>query len=45
MKQHRNTEHRDQERHVLPDNFDYDTSYNKLELCDIGLLVISFLFK
>lgn len=37
---------------ILPDNFDYDTSYNKLELCDIGLLitsivllVISFLFK
>ena len=37
---------------VLPDNFDYDTSYIKLELCDIGLLVtsilllgISFLFK
>ena len=37
---------------ILPDNFDYDTSYIKLELCDIGLLVtsilllgISFLFK
>lgn len=37
---------------ILPDNFDYDTSYNKLELCDIGLLItsilllgISFLFK
>ena len=37
---------------VLPDNFDYDTSYSKLELCDIGLLItsilllgISFLFK
>ncbi len=37
---------------ILHDNFDYDTSYNKLELCDIGLLitsivllVISFLFK
>lgn len=37
---------------ILSDNFDYDTSYNKLELCDIGLLitsivllVISFLFK
>lgn len=37
---------------ILPDNYDYDTSYNKLELCDIGLLitsivllVISFLFK
>ena len=37
---------------ILPDNFDYDTSYRKLELCDIGLLFtsilllgISFLFK
>ena len=37
---------------ILPDNFDYDTSYSKLELCDIGLLItsilllgISFLFK
>lgn len=37
---------------ILPDNFDYDTSYNKLELCDIILLItsilllgISFLFK
>ena len=37
---------------ILPDIFDYDTSYIKLELCDIGLLVtsilllgISFLFK
>lgn len=28
---------------ILPDNFDYDTSYNKLELCDIGLLIISIL--
>lgn len=37
---------------IFPDNFDYDTSYSKLELCDIGLLIssivllgISFLFK
>lgn len=37
---------------ILPDNFDYDTSYKKIELCDIGLLItsilllgISFLFK
>ena len=37
---------------ILSDNFDYDTSYSKLELCDIGLLItsilllgISFLFK
>lgn len=37
---------------ILPDNFDYDTSYSKLEICDIGLLItsilllgISFLFK
>lgn len=37
---------------ILPDNFDYDTSYSKLELVDIGVLVtsililgISFLFK
>lgn len=37
---------------ILPDNFDYDTSYSKLEFCDIGLLItsilllgISFLFK
>lgn len=36
----------------MPDNFDYDTSYSKLEMCDIGLLItsilllgISFLFK
>lgn len=28
---------------ILPDNFDYDTSYSKLELCDIGLLIISIL--
>ena len=34
------------------DNFDYDTSYSKLEMCDIGLLItsilllgISFLFE
>lgn len=37
---------------TMPDNFDYDTSYSKLEMCDIGLLItsilllgISFLFK
>ena len=37
---------------IMPDNFDYDTSYSKLEICDIGLLItsnlllgISFLFK
>lgn len=37
---------------ILPDNFDYDTSYSRLELIDIGiliasifLLVISLLFK
>lgn len=28
---------------ILPDNFDYDTSYNKLESCDIGLLITSIL--
>jgi hypothetical protein len=28
---------------IMPDNFDYDTSYRKLELCDIGLLIISIL--
>ena len=37
---------------IIPDNFDYDTSYSKFEMCDIGLLItsilllgISFLFK
>ena len=25
----------------LPDNFDYDTSFSKLELCDIGILVVA----
>ena len=37
---------------TMPDNFDYDTSYSKLEICDIGLSItsilllgISFLFK
>ena len=37
---------------IMPENFDYDTSYSKLEICDIGLLItsnlllgISFLFK
>ena len=36
---------------ILPDNFDYDTSFSKLEVCDIGILIsanllllISFLF-
>lgn len=36
----------------LPDYYDYDTSYKKLELCDIGILItsiillgISFLFE
>ena len=28
---------------ILPDNFDYDTSYSKLEICDIGLLITSIL--
>lgn len=28
---------------IMPDNFDYDTSYSKLELCDIGLLIASIL--
>ena len=28
---------------ILPDNFDYDTSYSKLELCNIGLLITSIL--
>ena len=28
---------------IMPDNFDYDTSYRKLELCNIGLLIISIL--
>ena len=37
---------------IMPDNFDYDKSYSKLEMCDIGILItsilllgISFLFK
>ena len=37
---------------ILPDNFDYDTSYSGLDMCDIGILItsilllgISFLFK
>lgn len=25
----------------IPDNFDYDTSFSKLELCDIGILVVA----
>ena len=28
---------------MLPDNFDYDTSYSKLELVDIGVLITSIL--
>ena len=28
---------------TMPDNFDYDTSYSKLEICDIGLLITSIL--
>jgi len=28
---------------ILPDNFDYDNSYSKLEWCDIGLLITSIL--
>lgn len=27
----------------LPDNFDYDTSYSKLENCDVGILITSIL--
>lgn len=37
---------------ILPDNYDYDTSYGKLEVVDIGILItsivllgISLLFK
>ena len=26
---------------MLPDNFDYDTSYSKLEMVDIGVLITS----
>lgn len=29
---------------ILPDNFDYDTSFSKLELCDIGILVVANIF-
>lgn len=28
---------------IMPDNVDYDTSYSKLEMCDIGLLITSVL--
>ena len=28
---------------IMPDNSDYDTSYSKLELCDIGVLIASIL--
>ena len=28
---------------MLPDNFDYDTSYSKLEVVDIGVLITSIL--
>lgn len=26
---------------TMPDNFDYDNSFSKLELCDIGILVVA----
>lgn len=26
---------------IIPDNFDYDSSFSKLELCDIGILVVA----
>ena len=29
---------------ALPDNFDYETSYSKLEIVDIGILIISIVF-
>lgn len=29
---------------VLPDNFDYETSYSKLEIVDIGILITSIVF-
>lgn len=28
----------------LPDDWDYDTSYSKLENCDIGILITSIIF-
>lgn len=28
---------------IFSDNFDYETSYSKLEVCDIGLLITSIL--
>ncbi|MBQ4571471.1 MAG: hypothetical protein IJB21_07230 [Bacilli bacterium] len=28
---------------IMPDNFDYDTSYGKLELVDMGVLITSIL--
>ena len=29
---------------LMSDNFDYETGYNNLERCDIGLLIVSILF-
>lgn len=29
---------------ILPDNFDYDTSFSKLELCDIGIIIVANIF-
>lgn len=26
---------------IMPDNFDYDTSYSKLELLSVGLIIVS----
>lgn len=26
---------------ILPDNFDYDTSYSKVELISVGLIIVS----
>lgn len=26
---------------ILPDNFDYETSYRKLEICDVGILIVA----
>jgi DMSO/TMAO reductase YedYZ heme-binding membrane subunit len=26
---------------ILPDNFDYNASFSKLELCDIGILAVA----
>lgn len=29
---------------ILPDNFDYDTSYSKLETVDIGIIITAVIF-